>query len=282
MTKLVLPFLETMITQACNLSCHGCTNYSDLKHSGYVSWKEGKQSLEQWLQVIDIPDFGIIGGEPLINPEVTEWLTGVRQLMPHAQIRFTTNGELLHKYPDLIKLCHDLGNMVFKISVHRHNTKTEEAISKILESYNWQPITEYGIHRFVTSNNFKFQVNRPQVFVKTYKNNYANMKPWGSNPDESFNVCIQQTCPLMYRNRIYKCSTQGLLADTLQFLNITDGEWDQYKNFGIGLDSSYSEIETFVNNFGKPAPVCSMCPSKYHTDSMIFHYNNVKSKNAQN
>ena len=30
MTKMVLPFIETMVTQACNLSCRGCSNYSDL------------------------------------------------------------------------------------------------------------------------------------------------------------------------------------------------------------------------------------------------------------
>ena len=92
--KQVLPFLETMITQTCQLSCLGCTNYSDLRHSGYIKWKDGKRDLEQWLERIDIPDFGIMGGEPLINPEVIQWLIGVRELMPDSQIRFTTNGLL--------------------------------------------------------------------------------------------------------------------------------------------------------------------------------------------
>jgi hypothetical protein len=49
-----LPFLETMITQVCNLSCHGCTNFSDLTHSGYVSWNQGKQWVESWIEHIDI------------------------------------------------------------------------------------------------------------------------------------------------------------------------------------------------------------------------------------
>ena len=43
--KPTLPFLETMITQVCNLSCEGCTNYSDLEHKGYVKWKDGKRDL---------------------------------------------------------------------------------------------------------------------------------------------------------------------------------------------------------------------------------------------
>ena len=43
--KLTLPFLETMATQACNLSCEGCTNYSDLNHNGYITWADMKAQL---------------------------------------------------------------------------------------------------------------------------------------------------------------------------------------------------------------------------------------------
>ena len=114
---MVLPFVETMITQVCNLSCLGCTNYSDIKHSGYVSWNEGKKQIESWLARLHINDFGIMGGEPLINPEVREWLIGVRELLPDSQIRFTTNGELLYKNFDILELAHDIGNVVFKVTI---------------------------------------------------------------------------------------------------------------------------------------------------------------------
>jgi molybdenum cofactor biosynthesis enzyme MoaA len=102
MSKPILPFVETMITQVCNLSCTGCTNYSDLQHEGYVPWSQGRTWLEAWLERIDIPDFGIMGGEPLINPEVNMWIQGVRDLLPTSQIRFTTNGILLHKNLDIV------------------------------------------------------------------------------------------------------------------------------------------------------------------------------------
>ena len=131
-----LPFLETMITQVCNLSCHGCTNYSDLSHKGYVTWEAGRQQLLPWLEKISIDDFGIMGGEPLINPEVSKWLLGVRNLLPASQIRFTTNGELLHKHFEILNLSHDIGNVVFKITVHRNSSELEEIIKKIFKTYN--------------------------------------------------------------------------------------------------------------------------------------------------
>ena len=92
MSKPVLPFVETMIAYACNLSCVGCTNYSDYNMKGTVKWHQGKQWIEQWLERIDIEDIGFMGGEPLINPQVLTWLNGVRELLPNTRIRFPTNG----------------------------------------------------------------------------------------------------------------------------------------------------------------------------------------------
>jgi MoaA/NifB/PqqE/SkfB family radical SAM enzyme len=62
----ILPFVETMITYACNLSCAGCTNYSNYNMKGSVSWKQGKTWIEKWVAKLDISDFGIMGGEPTV------------------------------------------------------------------------------------------------------------------------------------------------------------------------------------------------------------------------
>ena len=106
--KLIIPFVETMAIQSCNLSCVGCTNYSDLIHKGYVSWNSIENDLKEWLEVIDIEDFGIMGGEPLLNPEIEQWIIGIRKLLPNSRIRFTTNGLKLHKNFLLVDLMHKL------------------------------------------------------------------------------------------------------------------------------------------------------------------------------
>ena len=282
MTKPVLPFLETMLTQACNLSCKGCTNYSDLRHSGYVTWADGKRDLESWLDRIDIPDFGLMGGEPLMNPQVRDWLSGCRELMPNSQLRFTTNGELLNKHLDILDLVHDIGNTVFKISVHRFDKELEDIIEYVFNKYKWEVVHEYGITRYLNrKNNVRFQVNRPQTFIKTYRHDYDDMLPYDSKPEESFDICIQQTCPLLYKGRIYKCSTSGLLLDTLVKTGNADSMvWNQYKQYrGIGLEDSLEDINKFISTFGKPESICAMCPSSRETEAIIVHQNKVRSKN---
>ena len=263
MTKLILPFLETMVTQACNLSCEGCTNYSDQKHSGYVSWAQGRAQIKSWLDRVDIPDFGIIGGEPLINPEIESWLQGARDLMPAAQLRFTTNGLLLHKWPDLLPLLHNIGNCVFKITVHVNDLELEQAIEKIFSQYQWEPVTEYGIARWRTTNNLIFQINRPSYFLKTFQGPYHNMTPFNSEPAAAFDACVQKTCPLLYQGKIYKCSTSALLQDTLDRYGRPN--WTAWKPFiesGISPESRDVEIENFINNFGRPHAQCTQCPTE--------------------
>jgi organic radical activating enzyme len=274
--KHVLPFLETMITQVCNLSCAGCTNYSDLEHKGYVKWEDGKQQLEKWLERLDIPDFGIMGGEPLINPQWRQWLYGVRELMPASQLRFTTNGLLLRKYPDIINEMTEVGNVVFKITAH--TADADDFIEQALSTHNFETVEEYGIKRWRGANNIRFQVNRPERFVKSYRGTYKTMQPYQSDPALAFDNCCQQTCPLMYQGRIYKCSTVGLLKEVLERFDRCNEEWSPYIDPGIGPDCSNQDLKKFLNNFGKPAKICSMCPTSADVGSSIVHINNVIKK----
>jgi sulfatase maturation enzyme AslB (radical SAM superfamily) len=268
-----------MITQVCNLSCLGCTNYSDLKHTGYVGWEQGSEWITRWLTRIDIADFGIMGGEPLINPECRDWLIGVRQLLPHSQIRFTTNALLLEQHWDLIDLMHDLGNVIFKITVHVSNDKIQHIINRIFDRYNWQPINEFGIDRWITGDRFRFHVKTPKTFIKTYRGTYHDMRPYNSNPVDAFANCCQQTCPLLHQGRIFKCSTSGLLHDTVARMAPSMlAHWQQYFDPGISPESDQIHIDNFLQNFGKFHQRCGQCPTTADNTSRIDHLRFVKSK----
>jgi hypothetical protein len=280
MQKQTLPFLETMITYACNLSCAGCTNYSDYNMKGSVKWVQGKKWLEDWIELIHIPDFGIMGGEPTLNPECEQWIYGVRELMPNSQIRFTTNAVTFLDNTDVLDWCVDVGNTVFKFTLHEDKPYALEAVKHVFNAYEWKPITEYGINRWIGPNNTRFQINSPTQFFKTYQGSFGNIRPHHNRPQEAFDLCVQKTCPLLYEGKIYKCSSIALLNRVLEDWNqpITE-DWQPYTNYeGISTHSSNREIADFVRNFGKPQRICSMCPTQKDRDSIIDHRANVISK----
>jgi len=262
--KPVLPFLEIMLTQVCNLSCAGCSTYSDLPHRGYQDWTQTQQWLKQWLERISVEDIGFMGGEPLINPHVLTWLAGVRELLPNSRIRFPTNGLLLKRNWHVVKWLYRDGNAVLKITNHTDGAVLD-VIDQLRSTYHWTPIHEYGIDRWVTDTGLRLQINRPEKFTQTFQGTYSTMAPWDNNPQQAYDHCHQQTCPMLWNSRIYKCSTSALTQTAWQTHGRPNAElWIKYfddeQNSSIGLESDNHQLQAFAANFGKTHAICRQCP----------------------
>jgi uncharacterized Fe-S cluster-containing radical SAM superfamily protein len=278
-SKPSLPFVESVLLRPCNLSCEGCTTYSDLKWSGYTTWSQGREEILPWTERLDIEAWGTMGGEPLMNPEIRDWLQGIRTLLPRAQIRMVTNGLLLERNWDIVEMLKDMGNTVIKISVHVADPRIEQVIERIQKTWAWQPVTEFGINRWALENGVRFQVNRPTRFFKTYQNHYANMAPHSNDPAEAFAMCVQQRCPLLFGGRLYKCGTAALTAGLLDRFDRPNWEaWQPYLNTGLAPDCDQAELEAFVRNFGRPHKICRQCPTEQDLSSQIDHLATVQFK----
>lgn len=274
-----LEFLEVMIINACNLSCAGCTTFSDLKHQGYVSWQQGQQWIYPWSKRIEIDAIGVMGGEPLMNPDLKQWLVGIRKMLPQAQIRFVTNGLLLDKHWWILDLLDNLGNSVLKITQHVADPKLIDSINKIFSSRIWSPIKEYGIDRWVCGSGLRFQISRPKTFVKTFKGEYVNALPHDSDPGQAFTICVQKKCPLLIDGKIWKCGTMALTPPMLSKFNWPNrSHWDAFITPGLDPDCSDAELIQFTDNFGKPHALCRQCPSSSDTGSQIDHVSTVMVK----
>jgi organic radical activating enzyme len=274
-----LEFLEVMVINACNLSCAGCTTFSDLKHSGYVTWKQGRDWLEPWTNRINIQAIGMMGGEPLMNPELRQWLLGIRELLPETQIRVVTNGLLLHKHWWILDLLDTLGNSVLKISQHVDDPRLTDAIDHVFSSRDWKPINEYGIDRWVSSSGLRFQIVRPTQFLKTFKGEYVDAAPHDSDPAQAFSICVQKKCPLLFDEKIWKCGTAALTPPMLERFDWPNrAQWEPFIVPGLESTCSNEELNTFVNNFGKPHGLCKQCPSTTDTGSRVDHASTVAFK----
>jgi len=275
-----LPFLEVMVIRGCNLSCQGCTTFSDLPHAGYFTWGQGRQELEPWANRINLPAIGIMGGEPLMNPYLDTWLSGIRKLLPNSQIRLTTNGLLLEKNWHIFELMRDMENTVFKISDHVSDPKLTKTIEHIMSSYSWEPVKEFGIDRWKEKNkDFRFQVARPTRFFKTFLNDYASMAPHNNDPAQAFEMCVQKKCPLLQNGRLYKCGTIALTPNILERHGWPNKNlWTEFLDNGLGSDCEDQELEKFLNNFGLPHNLCRQCPSNKDLASILDHTTTVNFK----
>lgn len=261
--------LETMATFSCTLACRSCTNYSDYgMKGGYVRWRQ----MQEWLDIVftrlRVDCFSIIGGEPFLNPELKIWIEQFRERYPYVMLMVLSNATLLDKNWWILDSMDELGMIYLKLTNHQPGAEYfESAKQKILNRFIWR--YEGDDQWFEPTRILDFRVESPRLFLRTFKGEYSNMKPYDNDPKSAFKICNQQICPLLVDGKLYKCSSTGMLNRALNDHRLSyDPDWQFYKDSGISLDCDDLTLKLWAENIGKPHKVCSMCPT---ADDKPFH-----------
>lgn len=129
-----LKFSEFYITNVCNLNCPECNRYNNFAFGGHQRWHEYADSYKEWSKILDIEMIGILGGEPMLNPDFIDWVKGIAELWPNSLIRISTNGTQLDRHPELYDvLVQSEGRIHLEIS--QHGTTLKESIDQNIRSF---------------------------------------------------------------------------------------------------------------------------------------------------
>lgn len=179
-----LSYLEFHVADHCNLNCKYCTHYSPLVtepvFSDYEQFTSDLRQLKKY-----IPDIGIIrilGGEPLLNPDLGKFIAFTRALYPASIITVVTNGLLVQQMSDdLLALMRD--KMAFiHISFYPPLQEKIEEIKRFLY--------EQRIPYTITEMTAKF--NKTQTLTP--------------NDDEDFFYsCFQASCTCLQNGKLAPC-----------------------------------------------------------------------------
>lgn len=92
--------LEYHLVDSCNLKCAGCSHYSSLlDNKTYPTLEEIIEDMNLLKEKVgdNLRWLRLLGGEPLIHPQITECLIKIRELFSNTNISIITNGLLLEK-----------------------------------------------------------------------------------------------------------------------------------------------------------------------------------------
>ena len=104
--------VEFYINHTCNLTCANCNRFNNHNFVGWQRFSDQEAELEKWAKHIKIKKIVIMGGEPLLNPSLVDWINGLNRLFgPNIQI--LTNGTRLSKTKKLYSL---LGKKKWKLA----------------------------------------------------------------------------------------------------------------------------------------------------------------------
>lgn len=207
-----LPYLEFHVADHCNLNCKYCEHYSGLvKEQKFTVFEKFAQDFLQLKKFIeDIGVIRILGGEPLLNPEINEYVKLTRRLYPFSKIYLVTNAILLPKMSDDFFETLRKNNAAVWISFYPPLQSKMPQIQKLLTEKK----VAFGISQLAKEFTIKQTLNRHD------------------KAQEIFLQCFQACCHNLYEGKIAAC----FLPFTTKYFNAyfnknlpEDGALDLYK-----------------------------------------------------
>lgn len=145
MIKHHLHYTEFYITNVCNLACDHCNRFNNYAFTGHEAWADYANEYAKWAETLNLIDIGILGGEPMLNPDFLSWVRGPATLWPNSYVSIITNGTQLDRWPTLYDELVKLGGRV-SISVSEHaGTRFIETRQRLLNFLD-EPTNNYDIY----------------------------------------------------------------------------------------------------------------------------------------
>lgn len=238
--------LEIHATHACNLSCDGCSHYSDQRQRGMVSLDTAEAWLTPWHRRLQPRFFSIVGGEPTIHPQLPEFVRLCGRLWPQSELQLVSNGFFLHRHPDLPQALRDTRGKLI-ISIHGQGPKWDQHRAKLdtllAESYQGVSVEVRPFSR---------------IWIRHYQGSGPDMVPYSDGrPRRSWRRCIAKHCMQVFRGKLWKCPQLAYLH-ALPFQ--LRPEWEPYLAYQpLPPSASDAELQEFVKR--GPEPACGMCPA---------------------
>ena len=280
-----IPKVEFYINHTCNLTCNNCNRFNNHHFVGWQNFNDYKIELEQWATYVDIDQIVIMGGEPLLNPSLLDWIDGLNSLW-NKSVQILSNGTRLDKTKKLYdKLNNGTGNW---LGISWHNRLYKDLLLEQIYSFMQHPIKlpanldndlKTGDQlEFIDTNGVKIVVWVQDEFgpAAIKRNNQGNLTLHNNDPEEVHPTCgfVQNKCYHMIEAKLYKCGPVALMPefDKQHQLDISNDDrklLNSYTPLSV-KDFEYNGDE-FLKNIDNVIPQCKFCPVGWHQNPELIY-----------
>jgi organic radical activating enzyme len=300
------------ITNICNLTCNNCITFNNLNFKGHYNWKDYESKNLLWPSYIHPKKVTLIGGEPFSNPDILNWVTGIRQLWPaHDNMSVTTNGTFFNKkkYQEIAKTIISL-KIRLEVSVHspQQYQDTYNYLTAMLAEmnipyrYTWKETDLndriYDLPAGVTIDDLKGQDDETKFIHATkgytlftlakkyiFQSNaikFIDKKQivmYQSDPNIAHEMCCYKDFHYVYKGDLYKCHVPAVSRDFSNQYILEENSLDlinRYKPCDPTDDPD--QINNFLSNIENSIDQCSLCPTKLNIKPAL-PYHEFSNKN---
>ncbi|WP_270357068.1 radical SAM protein [Adlercreutzia equolifaciens] len=242
MPRHLIEHLDYHLVDHCNLNCRCCSTYSPIAPEKFADLETFRVDLERLHDILGdkVLRLHLLGGEPLLHPDVESFMRVAREVFPIARIDVTTNGL-----------------MVAKMSDSFWNTM---ASCDIELKYTHYPVgVNYDALVARAKEHAVFAYSAGEGEIKCFRRIPLNPKG-ASNVHQTYLRCPYVDCPQLREGLLYRCPASAY-ADILNEAMRADGRSECFRRFPMDyLDLSESLTEVDVFEFlSRPIPFCQYC-----------------------
>lgn len=284
--RIFVPNIEFYITNVCNLTCTDCNRFNNHDFRGWQDWADYASDYEIWAQHIRLQRITIMGGEPLLNPTVLDWVDGINDLW-QRRVQILTNGTRLNHVPKLYDRLVRFreqdnfyrGNWI-GVSIHnpRDRDRYFDEIKQFLQGdiqYHHQHDADNvdncqtwgAAHAFVDSNGMRVHAWEYTSFypAAVHMNDRGRLSLYDNDPETAHRGCgfAMFKCYHFIRAKIYKCGPVALFAefDLQHALDLSDSDRLLVNSYHpLTVDSVADQGRDFFATIDQPIPQCKFCP----------------------
>ncbi|GHT45222.1 hypothetical protein AGMMS49965_22000 [Bacteroidia bacterium] len=234
----VLGHISVHITDHCNLNCKACNHFCPVADENFLDIESFRRDCIRLAELTNgnIGTFWLMGGEPLLHPQVTVFFDIARTYFPNIKIVILSNGILLSKQPDTFwQSCQkngiEVGISNYPVKIDRETIAQKVTTFGVVLTYWGDRNTEWG-----------------KIFVLDIHGQYNYKKKW--------NKCtLANTCTCLREGKIYACPTVAYISFFNKYFeqNLETTEQDYIDIYKV---KNQQEIFDFLY---KPLPFCRYC-----------------------
>lgn len=231
---------EIHIADHCNLSCKNCSHFSSISPRHLVPIEQFSADIHAMSDFFpDIHQVYLMGGEPLLHPDIERFVAMARDLLPSStEISLLTNGILLTKMPD-------------SFWIRLHETDTILYISRYPIDVDMAQIerkaAQFGVRLDPTPLLTQFFVLPLDLSA-------------GQSAYDSFHLCEgYNVCPIIRNGRLYHCGTIAYADCFARYFELMDFAPSTADYFDLAVPKTLANAWRALRFLLTPPQFCAHC-----------------------
>ena len=240
-----LRHLEIDLCKGCNLRCKQCTHLSPYR-SGYIPATRLAEWFTHWSRKIIPEEVYLLGGEPLLHPELDRVILDSKQIWNRSSLRIVSNGILFSKVSD--KVLDAIRTTRIQVILSRHCTDKE---GKTTFRNGLKRLDAAGIP-YTVRNSYR------HWFRQHRENDDGRPIPFDSDAEKAWKICRSKYCVSLAGNRLYKCSILAAVREGVHE-GVLDNAWKTILSYQP-IEPNASADEILEHLRCDAVAECRICP----------------------